>query len=94
MKLNLESVNKGGWSASYVLPQFDIEAMRKRTEAAPAWLHMGAGNLFRIFIGDLQQDLLEAGLADTGIIVWEGHDDEIISAAFKPYDNLTLGVTL
>jgi fructuronate reductase len=39
---------------------------------------MGAGNLFRIFIGGPQQDLLEAGLTDTGIIVWEGYDDEII----------------
>jgi len=95
MKLNLENVmNKGIWPGGYELPQFDIDAMYKRTEAAPTWLHMGAGNIFRIFVGGLQQDLLEAGLTDTGIIVWEGYDDEIISKAFEPYDNLTLGVTL
>ena len=95
MKLNLKSViDKDSWPADYGLPQFDISAMHEKTEAAPAWLHMGAGNIFRIFIGGLQQDLLEAGLTDTGIVVWEGYDDEIISAAFAPYDNLTLGVTL
>ena len=95
MKLNLESVaSKNKWPVGYTLPQFDIHAMRRQTEAAPAWLHMGAGNIFRIFIGGILQDLLENGLTDTGIIVWEGYDDEIISAAFTPYDNLTLGVTL
>ena len=95
MKLNLESLqNKDNWPADYKLPQFDIPAIHKQTEAAPTWLHMGAGNIFRIFIGGIQQDLLEKGLADTGIVVWEGFDDEIITKAFDPYDNLTLGVTL
>ena len=95
MKLNLESIkNKNNWPKSYVLPNFDVENMQKQTEKAPTWLHMGAGNIFRIFIGGLQQDLLEKGLTDTGIIVWEGYDDEIISSSFTPYDNLTLSVTL
>jgi len=95
MKLSLESLsNRDNWPPDYQLPKFDIQAMHKRTEAAPTWLHMGAGNIFRIFIGGIQQELLEKGLADTGIIVWEGFDDEIITKAFDPYDNLTLGVTL
>jgi len=95
MNLNLKNVmSKASWPTGYQLPQFDIKAMHKQTEVAPVWLHMGAGNIFRIFVGSIQQDLLEKGLIDTGIIVWEGYDDEIICAAFTPYDNLTMGVTL
>jgi len=95
VKLNLDSLSdKSNWHKDYILPQFDIEAMQKRTQDAPVWVHMGAGNIFRIFIGGIQQDLLEKKLADTGIVVWEGFDDEIITKAFAPYDNLTMGVTL
>src|SRR5690606_9357976 len=42
----------------------------------------------------LQQQLLEQGLTDKGIIVCEAYDEEIIAKAFAPYDNLTLAVTL
>ena len=95
MRLKVESLKcKVGWPSGYRLPQFDLEAMKERTEAVPAWLHIGAGNISRIYLGGIQQELLEKGLVDTGIIVWEGYDEEIISKAFAPYDNLTLGVTL
>ncbi|MCL2371886.1 MAG: mannitol dehydrogenase family protein [Defluviitaleaceae bacterium] len=75
-------------------PKFDVAAMRDKTLARPTWLQVGAGNIFRIFVAGLQQDLLDAGLADTGIIVYEAYDEEIIEKAFKPFDNRTLGVTL
>ncbi|MCL1842858.1 MAG: mannitol dehydrogenase family protein [Defluviitaleaceae bacterium] len=95
MKLNLESLKRPTeWPLGYELPKFDIQAMRKRTLSSPTWLHMGAGNIFRIFVAACQQDLLEAGLTDTGIIVYEAYDPEIIPKSFAPYDNLTLGVTL
>jgi len=68
--------------------------MRERTAEAPTWLHMGAGNIFRILVAGYQQDLLESGDSDKGIIVCECYDEEIIPAAFIPYDNLTLAVTL
>jgi len=86
--------NPGNWPASYKLPSFDTEAMAKRTKAAPTWLHIGAGNIFRIFLAGLQQDLLDAGHAETGIIVYESYDEGIIPASFAPYDNLTLAVSL
>jgi len=93
--LTRESLNApSNWPAGYKLPSFDIEAMIRRTKDAPTWLHIGAGNIFRIFLAGLQQDLLEAGHASTGIIVYESYDEGIIPASFAPYDNLTLAVSL
>jgi len=82
------------WPTGYSLPSFDIEAMAHTTAKAPTWLHIGAGNIFRIFLAGLQQDLLETGHASTGIIVYESYDEGIIPASFTPYDNLTLAVSL
>jgi len=55
---------------------------------------MGAGNIFRILVAGAQQDLLDVGLTDTGIIAYEGFDEEIVPQSFTPFDNLTLAVTL
>ena len=76
------------------LPCYDREAMIQATLDAPVWVHFGAGNIFRGFIAGLQQRLLDAGLADRGIIAAETFDDEIIDRIYKPYDSLTLMVSL
>jgi len=94
LKLTRKSLATQTWPQGYHLPGFDIEAMVKATTQAPAWLHIGAGNIFRIFVAGLQQDLLEAGHTDKGIVVYESYDEGIIPASFTPYDNLTLAVTL
>jgi len=95
LKLTKESLqNPAQWPANYKLPGFDVEQMARRTTKAPTWLHIGAGNIFRIFLAGLQQELLEAGHTDTGIVVYESYDEGIIPASFAPYDNLTLAVSL
>ncbi|MCL1883424.1 MAG: mannitol dehydrogenase family protein [Defluviitaleaceae bacterium] len=94
MKLNAKGISRTSDWDGYELPNFDIEAMVSRTKEKPTWLHMGAGNIFRIFVAAAQQDLIESGLCDTGIIVYEAYDEEIIPKSFAPFDNLTLGVTL
>ena len=96
MKLNDTNLqDKIFWeSKGYALPQFDRGAVRKRTTQTPVWLHFGAGNIFRAFIAMLQQRLLNDGLQDTGIIAAEGYDYEIIDTAYKPFDNLSISVTL
>lgn len=96
MKLNLKSLkNRDQWlSKGYILPEYDIEAVRKTSRNTPRWLHFGAGNIFRAYIAVLQQRLLNEGKTDTGIIVCETFDEEIIKKAYRPYDNLTLAVTL
>lgn len=95
MKLKLEALGCGCWEKNgYSLPKFDIAAMRAQTQAAPEWLHFGAGNIFRAFTAALCQQLLEEGASKTGIVVCEGFDGEIIDKAYQPFDNLSLLVVL
>ncbi len=97
MKLCLESVlnEAAAWEAARVeLPKFDVAAMRDATEKAPEWVHFGAGNIFRGFIGSIAQNLLNAGLAKTGIIACDTFDYDIIDKIYTAHDNLTLNVLL
>ena len=66
----------------------------KQTKEHPKWIHMGAGNIFRAFTANVQQNILNAGKSDTGIIAAEGFDYEIIEKMYKPHDNLGVVVTL
>ncbi|MCL2043672.1 MAG: mannitol dehydrogenase family protein [Treponema sp.] len=92
---NHELVNKTQWEkAGIKLPEFNRESMISATEKTPQWVHFGAGNIFRAFPAALAQTLLEQGLMQTGIVVAEGYDGEIIDKCFTPFDNLTILVTL
>ncbi len=94
MKLTLEGLrNKDEWKG-YKLFDYDHEQILKNTEERPVWVHFGAGNIFRIFPAGLCQNLIEQKAMDTGILVGEGFDGEIIDRIYRPHDSLTLGVTL
>ena len=95
MKLSNKGLQCSCWNdKGYKLFSYDREALVKRTHDNPVWVHFGAGNIFRGFPARLQQELVEKGLADKGIIVGEGFDYEIISDIYDKYDDLTLLVTL
>ena len=96
MKLNLNGIaNRTEWEkAGIALPEFDITAMREQTKNLPEWIHFGAGNIFRGFIGSIAQRLLNAGEMNTGIIAAESFDFDIIDKIYDPYDNLTLNVLM
>ena len=96
MKLNREGIkNRKIWEDNgFKLPRFDIDAVREKTRRNPVWLHMGAGNIFRIFPAAAQQSLLDEGIENAGIIVCEVFDEEIADTVFSPYDNLCVGVTM
>ena len=96
MKLNLKSLeNKAVWQEKdYALPGYDVKKITENTKKAPKWIHFGAGNIFRAFLGGVAQRPLNAGETDTGIVVFEGFDAEIIEKAYRPFDNLSVGVTL
>lgn len=91
MKLCLKDLEK---LKGVILPSFDIEKMRRATEERCTWIHFGAGNIFRCFPAVRMQNLIEKGLSETGIIVAETFDFEIIDKIYKPNDLLTLSVTL
>ena len=95
MKLNRNELNNAVWSEKgYKVPSFDIDRIRANTYASPIWVHFGAGNIFRGFPARLEQNLIEKGLSDKGIVVAEGFDYDIIKDIYNKYDNLTLLVTL
>jgi fructuronate reductase len=80
--------------AGIKLPRFDRDKMIAATNAAPRWLHFGAGNIFRAFPAALNQALLEQGLETAGIVVAVRYDKETIDKCFGAFDNLSLLVTL
>ena len=92
MQLSLKSLEN--LPSEYILPRFDIAKMRENTAQSPTWIHFGAGNIFRMFPAAMQQTLLDKGLAESGIVVCESYDEELIDKVFAPYDNLTAAVTL
>lgn len=96
MKLNAKELeNKEVWEkAGFILPKFDRKAVEEKTKKNPEWIHFGAGNIFRAFPAAVLQKLLDDGIMDTGLIVAEGYDYEIIDKMYKPHDNLSLLVTL
>lgn len=91
MKLTLPGLQSADWTRANIdLPAFDIQAMRRRTAEAPAWVHFGAGNIFRAFPCAALQRLLDRGAYDRGVIACETYDPEILRRAYAPFDNLSL----
>ena len=78
----------------YQMPTFDIQAVREKTHREPTWVHFGAGNIFRAFPAAILNEALNSGKYDRGVIVAESFDYEIIDKAYRPYDNLSLLVSL
>ncbi len=78
----------------YELPQYDIKALAQKTHDEPTWVHFGGGNIFRAFPAALLNDALNTKKYDRGVIVAETFDYEVIDKAYKPYNNLSLAVSL
>ncbi|MDW5299361.1 MAG: mannitol dehydrogenase family protein [Sedimentibacter sp.] len=93
MKLNLNALkDKDVWKrAEFNLPEFNIEQVKENTKTAPNWIHFGAGNIFRAFMANVQQNILNKGKSDKGIVVVGG---ESIETIYQSHDNLTVLVTL
>lgn len=73
---------------------FDRTTVTNQTKQSPNWIHFGAGNIFRAFPAAVCQKLIENDDMQTGIIVTEGFDYEILDKINTPHDNLSLLVTL
>lgn len=96
MKLTLDGIkDRQAWEkAGIKLPGYDVEAVSEKAKEAPAWVHFGIGNIFRVFIGGIADGLLEKGVLDRGITCVETFDYDVIDKIYKPYDNLSLSVIL
>lgn len=96
MKLNAKDLKeiKKWEEAGYSLPQYNLEKFFNCTKENPKWVHLGAGNIFRAFLANVSQTLLNLGVTDCGLIAAEGYDEEIIENIYRPHDNLGILVTL
>ena len=77
-----------------ILPSYDAQAIARRTVKAPVWAHFGVGNIFRVFLGGIADQLLSRGAMDRGITCVECYDGEVVDRIYRPYDNLALSVIL
>lgn len=96
MKLTLQGISDhSAWEhAGIALPAFDLVKVKEHTHRSPTWLHFGGGNIFRAFHAVAAQKLLDAGLSDTGIVVCETFDGELIARIYDPHDNMSIVSTL
>lgn len=96
MKLTYEGLkDRQAWErADIQLPSYDVEAVAARTKEAPVWVHFGIGNIFRVFLGTIADQLLTAGDMDRGITCVETFDYDVVDKIYTPYDNLVLSVIL
>ena len=96
MRLTLEGIrDRKAWEdLGIALPSYDVEKTAQETKKAPVWVHFGAGNIFRIFIGGIADTLLNQGDSQKGITCVETFDFDVVDKIYKPYDNLVLAVTL
>ena len=96
MKLCRETIkDAAAWKAAGIdVPGYDVAEIAENTKKAPVWVHFGVGNIFRIFIGGIADQLIESGVSDKGIICAETFDYDIVNKIYDPYDNLVLAVTL
>ena len=96
MKLTLAGLkDTAAWQAAGIkLPSYDVEKLAENTRKAPVWVHFGAGNIFRIFIGGIADTLISSGEMKKGITCVETFDFDVVDKIYRPYDNLVLAVTL
>lgn len=89
-KSNLEAFDQAG----IVVPQYDQTEIIENAKSNPIWVHFGGGNLFRSFHAKIAQDLINQGLMQSGVIVAETYDEEIIEKMYHPYHNRFLSVVM
>lgn len=97
MRLNAEDIrkNRKEWEEKgYRLPAYDRDEMIRKTREAPAWIHFGAGNIFRAFQANDLEGMLNRGEYDRGVIAVGGRDHSIIDRMYHLHDDLSLLVTL
>ena len=96
MQLNDIGLKDKNWweKHGYQVPKYDRASLREQTLQEPTWIHFGAGNIFRAFLANVAEGLLNRGEMNRGIIVAEGFDYEILEKSYQPQDNYSILATL
>ncbi len=96
MKLTWDGLKeKEAWDqAGIVLPGYDVQQVARAAKENPQWAHFGIGNIFRVFLGGIADQLLESGEMDRGITCVETFDFDVADQIYTPFDNLVLSVIL
>lgn len=95
LSLTKEGIKDEQWKNTAVkMPNFNIASIMDKTKSSPKWIHIAPSNIFRSMIAPLQQNLIELGLEECGMIAIETYDPEIIDNIYKPYDNLSICVIM
>ena len=76
------------------VPHFDQEKMKLATRKRPIWVHFGGGNLFRAFHAVIAQKLLNKNEMESGIIVAETYDEDVIQKVYKRDNDRHLSVVM
>lgn len=95
MELNLTSLaEKDAFEqAGIALPAFDVEKMQKAARTNPRWIHLGPGNIFRVFPARIAHDLLANG-EHWPVTAVVGMDPAELDLQLGAHDLMTLSVTL
>ncbi|MCI1675804.1 MAG: mannitol dehydrogenase family protein [Ancrocorticia sp.] len=95
MRLNCEGLADTGafTQAGIVMPSFDVQKMQEQGSARPRWIHFGPGNIFRVFLARLAQQMIEAGhfWPVTAVVPLDPNELDI---QLKAHDLMSLGVIL
>ena len=96
MKLTLSGIEDRSAfeKAGIKLPGYNCREAAEKAKEASRWVHFGIGNIFRIFLGGIADELLEKGLLDRGITGIETFDFEVVDRIYAPFDNLGISVIL
>lgn len=95
MKVSLDGLaqSEALKDAGVTLPGFDVAQMQADGRRSPRWIHIGPGNIFRVFLARIADDLVQGGDAwpVTAVVPLNPAELDVQLAA---HDLLTLGVTL
>ncbi len=96
MKLNRQSLqNKDFFNeAGISIPTYNIDTVVENTTKNPKWVHFGGGNIFRVFVANAVDKAISDNRMDSGIIIAESFDYEVIDKVYDPSDNLSLSVIM
>lgn len=77
-----------------LLPCFDVKEVKQEGQQHPVWLHFGGGNLYRGFHAEIAQCLAEQNELETGVVVCETFDEEVVEKAYHDYKNDILEIVM